>query len=133
MAARQLKFNFRRPGPVAAAFLAAVLSLPAQRVITTVAGTDYVFPSPSTPAANVVLRQPYGIAADPAGNVYVSDTQTGIILKITPAGVASVFAGNGFFLHSGDGGRATEAGLLLPQGMTFDPAGNLFIAEGDGY
>ena len=133
MAVRPLKFSFRRPGPVAAAFLTAVLSLPAQRVITTVAGTDYVFTGPGIPSANVVLRSPYGVAADSAGNVYVSDTQTGVILKITPAGVASAYAGNGFFLHSGDGGPATEAGLLLPEGMTFDPAGNLFIAEGDGY
>jgi uncharacterized protein (TIGR03437 family) len=98
-------------------------------VITTAAGTDYVFPRASEPASNVLLNEPTGIAVDAAGNVYVSDQITQVVLKLTPAGVASVYAGNGFYYHSGDGGPATLAGLVVPQGMAVDPSGNLYIAE----
>ena len=114
---------------IAIAFLAVGLAIDGQRVITTVAGTDYVFPGASEPSSNVVLRYPFGVAVDTSGNVYISDLQTEVVLKITPAGVASVYAGNGFFYHSGDGGPATAAGLADPQGMAMDSAGNLYIAE----
>jgi len=38
-------------------------------------------------------------------------------------------AGTGDSGYSGDGGPATDARLLHPQGLTVDGAGNLFIAD----
>jgi sugar lactone lactonase YvrE len=37
--------------------------------------------------------------------------------------------GNGTGGYSGDGGAATNAGLQSPRGLTFDAAGNLYIAD----
>ena len=69
------------------------------------------------------VNAPAGIAADGAGTTYVLDA--GIrILKISPAGVASVFAGEG----------ATGAGaavfLKSPTALAVDAAGNVYVADG---
>src|SRR5262249_38234355 len=49
--------------------------------------------------------------------------------KVTPAGIISSVAGNGTLGFSGDGGQATRAALLFPQGLAIDRMGNLFIAD----
>jgi sugar lactone lactonase YvrE len=79
-----------------------------------------------------------GIAADPAGNVYVSmDPDEGIpetpppdanlIEKITPAGVVTVFAGQ---LTAGSAdGTGSSAQFSLPMGMAMEPSGNLLVAD----
>ncbi|MDR3455895.1 MAG: hypothetical protein P4N60_00500 [Verrucomicrobiae bacterium] len=45
--------------------------------------------------------------------------------------VITTVAGIGTATFSGDGGKATNAGLYYPQGVTFDKAGNLYIADDD--
>jgi large repetitive protein len=45
----------------------------------------------------------------------------------------STIAGNGTLGHSGDGSAATLATLNAPTGITFDPSGNLYIAEYSGH
>ena len=44
-------------------------------------------------------------------------------------GVITTFAGDGNAGFGGDGGPATAASLKRPWGITFDGAGNLFIAD----
>jgi sugar lactone lactonase YvrE len=76
-------------------------------------------------AAN--LSQPIGIAIDAAGNVYIADYGNSRIRKVVPStGVITTYAGlgNGFF----NGGTAGTVPLPGPQGIAFDPAGNLFVA-----
>ena len=54
-----------------------------------------------------------------------------VIRKVTAAsGIISTVAGNGNAGFSGDGGPAVSAALSFPIGVTFDGAGNLFIADG---
>ncbi len=69
------------------------------------------------------------IALDPAGNIYISDTLSHRIRKISTAGTISTFAGNGTQGFSGDGGPATAASLTLPQGLATDAAGNVFFVS----
>ncbi|HTE12028.1 MAG TPA: PA14 domain-containing protein, partial [Chitinophagaceae bacterium] len=62
---------------------------------------------------------PQGIAVDMAANVYVADTYNQSIRKITPAGVVSVFAGNG----------SPENQFSDPRDMAIDPWGNLYVQQ----
>ena len=50
--------------------------------------------------------------------------------NVTPAERISVYAGTGDGTYSGDGGRAVEADIEAPAGITVDSDGNLFIATG---
>ena len=81
------------------------------------------------PSLQIGLAQPTGLAVDSAGNVYVSLAQINQIWKITPAGSVSVFAGNGSYPYDGDGLQALAATLNQPQGLAFDTAGNLYVAD----
>jgi sugar lactone lactonase YvrE len=72
--------------------------------------------------------QPWGIAADGAGNVYVADTQNYAIRMITPAGEVSTFAGDKARRGRVDGERAS-ASFLNPVGISIDAAGNLYVTD----
>ena len=100
-------------------------------VITTYAGTGAAGSSgDGGPAAGATLRQPYALAADAAGNLYISDVASNTIRRIDrTTGVITTFAGTGVANFSGDGGPATAAQLNGPAGMVFDSAGNLYFAD----
>ncbi len=73
-----------------------------------------------------------GLATDSAGNLYVSDSDlNGIhrVLKVTPAGLVTPFAGTGSRGYSGDNGPAISAQLNQPNGLAVDSAGNVYIAD----
>jgi len=85
-------------------------------------------------ATAALIRGPYGITFDSTGNLYF--TQTGAtdntVRKINmTTGIITTVAGSaGAHGYSGDLGLATAAKLWAPQMLTFDTAGNMFIAEG---
>ena len=82
------------------------------------------------PAGAAELDNPTDIAFDGAGNLYVADTNNGVIRKITPGGGSiTTIAGNGFSAFSGDGGLATQAALNRPRGVAVDGAGNIYITD----
>ncbi len=84
------------------------------------------------PALDASLNYPRGIALDAAGNVYFDDIDNVRVRRIDRAtGIITTVAGDGSLRprHSGDGGPATEASLLFPTSVAFDPAGNLYIGE----
>jgi uncharacterized protein (TIGR03437 family) len=96
--------------------------------ISTVAGTGTCATTgDGGPATSASLGGPYGLAVDAAGAVYVSGANR--VRKFTVGGTISTFAGTGGGGFSGDGGTATTAQLFGPQGLAFDSAGNLYIAE----
>jgi hypothetical protein len=99
-------------------------------IITTVVGNGTQgYSGEGVPATNAELGFPCGIAFDSSGNLYIADAGYSRILKVTPAGVTSTFAGNGTYGYSGDGGQATNAELAFPTGIAFDGSGNLYIAD----
>ena len=66
---------------------------------------------------------------DSAGNVYISDTLNNRIRVVAPNGTINTVIGTGAMTYSGDGGPATAATLNHAEGLSFDSAGNLYIAD----
>ena len=98
---------------------------------------DGGFAGDNGPASGAQFRQPGAVAVDGHGNVYVADKFNYRIRKVDAAGVITTVAGNGnTFANnigagvSGDGGKATDAGLFGPEGLAVDRLGNLYIADG---
>ena len=80
------------------------------------------------PATSSDLRGPFGVAVDPAGNVYISDG-SGTVVKVTPSGTLSIIAGMAGQGGAPTPGPATSSDLNGPFGVAVDPAGNVFIAD----
>jgi DNA-binding beta-propeller fold protein YncE len=101
-------------------------------VITTVAGNGNAgYAGDFGPALAAAFNEPYGIAVDRRGNIYVADRHNHCVRRVDGAsGVVTTFAGNGAAGFAGDGGPASRAGLVEPNGLGFDPAQQqLFIAD----
>jgi uncharacterized repeat protein (TIGR01451 family) len=79
-------------------------------------------------ATGAYIATPQGLAVDPAGNLYIADTDMNRIRKIDKNGIITTVAGGGA-LDPGDGGQATAATLYLPEDAAVDGAGNLYIAD----
>jgi uncharacterized protein (TIGR03437 family) len=101
-----------------------------QGIINTYAGTGVAnYSGDGGPATAAELFQPWQLALDGSGNLYVADWGNSRIRKINSTGVISTVAGGGAGAL-GDGGPATAAtigGNLL--GIALDSAGNLYITS----
>jgi uncharacterized protein (TIGR03437 family) len=98
-------------------------------VISTVAGTGtHGFSGDNGPATSAQLDNPYGVAVDSAGSLYIADSSNSRIRKVS-GGVITTIAGNGTPGFSGDNGPAASARLAYPQGVAVDSASNLYIAD----
>jgi len=98
-------------------------------IITTVAGNGTNgFSGDGAVATNASLSYPTGLALDAAGNLYISDYENHRVRKVGHNGIITTFAGGG--TNSGDGILATDAVLYLPNGLTLDGNGNLYLTDG---
>ena len=81
-------------------------------------------------ATEAGVEQPYAIALDPAGNLFVEDTSNGSIRRVDAVTrIVTTVAGGGTFV--GDGRVADAALLSAPHGLAIDSKGNLLIADTD--
>jgi uncharacterized protein (TIGR03437 family) len=102
------------------------------QTISTIAGGDASgFYGDGGPAASAGLWNPFAVALDASGAIYIADTANNRIRKISPEGIISTIAGTGdpASAYSGDGGPARGASLLLPWGVAVDSRGTLFISD----
>ena len=98
--------------------------------ISTIAGTDSMgYNGDDIPATTAWLQNPYAVAVDRAGNVYIGDVDNERIRKVDLAGMIWTVAGTGTGGNSGVGGPATAAQLNEPIGVGVDSAGNIYISD----
>jgi hypothetical protein len=75
---------------------------------------------------------PVGVAADAAGNIYISDSGSVVVFKYSKAGVLSVFAGTPTVEGDADGAvGVAKLGFYTLDFMTSDDAGNLYLSGQD--
>ena len=61
------------------------------------------------------LYDPYGVALDGLGNLYIADSGNSRIRKVNTSGIISTVAGNGSQGFSGDGGgRPPQPVCIIP-------------------
>jgi trimeric autotransporter adhesin len=102
--------------------------------ISTLAGTCVAgYTGDGGPAAAAQLNQPYGIAVDAAGNVYVADYGNNRVRRIGTDGTITTVAGNGQAALAGNGVPAASSPLLTPRNVALDAAGDLYISEFTGH
>ena len=107
-----------------------VYRLGADGSLTTAAGTTMNYSGDGGPANQAQIWDPWSVAFDKAGNMYIADTGNSVIRKVDAAtGVISTIAGTGDAGHSGDGGKATQAKLNSPIGIAVDPSGNVYFSD----
>ena len=75
------------------------------------------------------FTDPWGIARDANGNLYVAEDKGHRIRKITPAGVVTTFAGS---VQGYEDGPGSSAKFNSPTALTVDAQGNIYVAESGG-
>ena len=99
--------------------------------ISTVAGNgSQGYSGDGGPAVNASLNAPLGVAVDTTGNLYIVDSASHVIRKVTLDGNINLIAGTGAPGFTGDGGPAAGAQLASPTGIAADPFGNIFFVDG---
>ncbi|HVM50454.1 MAG TPA: immunoglobulin domain-containing protein, partial [Candidatus Acidoferrum sp.] len=95
--------------------------------VTTLAGSAGQGSADGTGGA-AGFTNPWGVAADSSGNVYVADTDNHTIRMITAAGMVSTLAGAAG-LSGTNNGTGSAARFNKPQGVAADNSGNLYVAD----
>ncbi|HEX7412635.1 MAG TPA: T9SS type A sorting domain-containing protein [Bacteroidia bacterium] len=111
------------------ALVAGTLSANAQTITTICGNGTAAYAGDGAQATAAELSNPYDVALDWAGNLYIADRSNNRIRMVNTAGNISTIVGNGTGGYSGDGGAATAAELYLPTAVALDAAGNLYIAD----
>jgi hypothetical protein len=100
-------------------------------VVTTLAGVALTPGSTDGIGSAARFDFPFGVAVDASANVYVADTTSDAIRKLTPAGtnwVVTTVAGLGGHYGSTEG-LGPDARFAGPSGIALDSVGNAYVAD----
>ena len=97
-------------------------------VVTTVAGSPGASGSIDGTGAAARFNRPFGIAADAAGNLFVTDGSNHTIRKVTTDAVVTTLAGSAGATGSANGTGAA-ARFYYPMGVSVGPTGDLYVAD----
>lgn len=97
-------------------------------VFTTLAGSAGLTGSANGIGSAARFYEPWGVAVDTNGTVYVADSGNHTIRKVTPAGVVTTLAG---LAGSADSlnGTGAAARFYFPDALAVDKAGNVYVAD----
>jgi cysteine-rich repeat protein len=98
--------------------------------IATVAGTGaFGSGGDGQQATSAQLSDPFDVATDAMGRIYIVDTNDHRVRRIELDGRLTTVAGTGLAGFSGDGGPAASAQLFDPEGVAVDAMGRVYIAD----
>jgi sugar lactone lactonase YvrE len=107
-----------------------VLRVGPEGCMATAAGTGAAgFSGDGGSATAARLNEPWGLAVDSRGHLFIADAGNHRIRQVTPGGIITTVAGEGRAGFSGDGGAATAAQFDRPIGLAVDSQRNLFIVD----
>jgi len=85
----------------------------------------------TVPALSVLMCGPSGVALDPAGNLLITDSDAGLLRKVSPEGLASTVAGqHQEMIEPVQEKLASAVSLTQITGLEFTSSGDLLFAEG---
>ena len=91
---------------------------------------EFGFSGDGGPATGAKFNQPYGVALDSVGNLFIADSGNSRVRRVDArTGIITTVAGSGKKGITGDGGPALEAGLEWPMSIAVDHAGNLYVGQ----
>ncbi len=98
-------------------------------VVTTLAGLIGTAGNTDGTGSAARFSNPFGVAVDPSGNVYVADRDSYKIRKITPAGVVTTMAGVTNFITADTDGTGSAARFAQVVAVAADASGNVYVAD----
>jgi NHL repeat len=110
----------------------AIRKVTAMGVVTTLAGSAGTSGTNDGAGSAARFNQPSGIAVDSAGNVYVADTGSHTIRKVTSGGVVTTLAGLAGSYGSANG-TGSAARFNQPSGVAADTNGNVYVGDSGNY
>ncbi len=109
-----------------------IRKITAEGVVTTWAGMAGSNGSRDGARSSALFTNPYGVAVDSAGDVYVAEYGNHMIRKIASNGDVTTLAGSPSSYETANG-SGSAAHLLFPTGVALDSSGHLYVAEFGGH
>jgi sugar lactone lactonase YvrE len=97
---------------------ATVRKIDSAGTVSTVAGTAGALGFADGAGAAARFNQPYALALDNSGNIFVADTYNRAVREIAPGGSVSTLNGS-------------QCRFYYPQGIAVDASGAIYVADGD--
>src|SRR5207249_687559 len=97
-------------------------------VLTTLPGREGIIGSVDGTGSAARFNNPWGVATDGSGNLYVANRINTHIRKITPEGAMTTMAGLERSTGNGDG-IGSAARFVSPAGVATDNSGNIYVAD----
>ena len=101
-------------------------------LVTTLAGNPGNIGSADGTGTAARFNNPFGVAADDAGAIFVADTYNRTLRQVTAVGVVTTLAGLAGNPGSTDG-TGSAARFYDPLGVAVDGAGNLYVADSSNH
>lgn len=96
--------------------------------VTTIAGSASAGGNIDGVGRAARFRNLRGLAIDPAGTIYVGDSDARTIRRIAPGAVVTTLAGRDM-VFGGEDGAGSGATFGSPEGIAVDAQGNVFVAD----